>query len=242
MIGPLVLVGLLSGGDCLSLGLEAARARRWDDAFRAFRAARARAGCDTPAVLFNLARAGEMRVEEGDDRLACEVAELYAELMETNPAPALARIAVEGRSNMARACARQAPETAPAPPTRSARRAGGRAAGRTLEWGLTTGAAVTAIGAGLTYVLATGRIEERDAAAQAFSDAEAVGDPVARADARLDFEKHRDAARALGHTSYALMGTAAVLTGLAIWAWSRDAAPTSGLVIGPGRIGWGGAF
>lgn len=234
MIGPLVFIGLLSGGDCMSVGLEAARGRRWDDAFRAFRAARARPGCDTPTVLFNLARAGENLVDDGDARLACEVAELYAEFMASKPAPALARLAIEGRSSMARECARQAPPPPPPPPPARPSNA--------LEWGLTTGAVVSIIGAGLTYALAVGRIDERDAARAAYLDAEARGDATALSDARLDFEMHRDAARTLGHTSYVLMGTAGVLTGLAIWAWASDDPAPRGLVVGPGTLGWGMSF
>ena len=230
----------------MSAGVDAARRKDWGEAFRAFRAARARPGCDTPPVIFNLARAGEKVVEDGDGRLACEVAERYAEFMGTEPAPALAKLAIEGRSKMARVCAvRSAPVVAPATVGPAAQVVGARprAKSNTLEWGLTTGAVVTSIGAALTYALALGRIDERDAASAHFEEVRARGDSAAASDARLDFERNRDAARTLGITSYALGGAAVALTGLAIWAWiDEDDAPGSSAIIAPGFVGWGGRF
>lgn len=254
MLGLMIVISLFSGPDCLSAGVEAARAKRWDDAFRAFRAARARPGCDTPPLLFNLARAGEKVVDGGDPGLACEVAEGYAEFMNTQPASALAKLAIEGRAKMARVCAAQ-----PLPPVGTDEPGPvndaindsvrvddaaqvKRAPSHALEWGLTTGAIVSAIGAGATYYLALGRIDERDAAITRFTAADARGDFAAAADAELDHDSHRDAAKALGITSYALGGAAVVLTGCAIWAWAVEDEPTSGAIIAPGFVGWGGRF
>lgn len=243
MIGLVVFVGLLSGADCLSAGVDAARRKNWDEAFRAFRAARAQPGCDTPPVVFNLARAGEKVVEGGDGRLACEVAERYDEFMGTQPAPALAKLAAEGQAKMARICAvrsRPAPVPVAAPVTAAAQPR--PRASRALEWGLTTGAVVTTIGAAFTYALALGRIDERDAARDTFVEVRARGDATAAADAQLDFEQHRDAARTLGITSYALGGVAVALTGLAVWAWLDDDRASGHAIIAPGFLGWGGRF
>jgi hypothetical protein len=247
VIGLVVFVGLLSGGDCLSAGIDAAQRKDWGEAFRAFRAARARPGCDTPPLIFNLARAGEKVVEGGDGRLACEVAERYTEFMTTKPSPALAKLAVEGRAKMARICAvRSAPPPPrfvppvlrPVAPQAAAR---AQTISNALEWGLTTGAVVTTIGAAFTYALALGRIDERDAARDVYIEVRARGDSMAAADAQLDFEQHRDAARTLGITSYVLGGTALALTGLAIWAWAEDDA-AGHAIIAPGFMGWGGHF
>ena len=251
MIGLVVFVGLLSGADCLSAGVDAARRKDWGEAFRAFRAARAKPGCDTPPLIFNLARAGEKVVDGGDGRLACEVAERYAEFMGTKPAPALAKLAVKGRSKMARICAVRSrppeptvvrPAVVPDVRRRSERP---RTTSNTLEWGLTTGAVVTTIGAAFTYALALGRIDERNAASDTYIEVRARGDRMAAADAQLDFEQHRDAARTLGITSYVLGGTALALTGLAIWAWLEDDAQDDDAgraIIVPGFVGWGGRF
>lgn len=243
-LGLFVWIGLLSGPDCLSAGVDAARAKNWDDAFRAFRAARARPGCDTPPLLFNLARAGEKVVENGDAALACEIAERYAEFMGTEPAPALAKLATEGRSKMAIVCAARASAIeSPAPRPAPVRKTVTATPSHALEWGLTTSAIVAAIGSGATYFLARNRIDERDAASAQFAAATARNDFAAAQDAELDYQSHRDASKFLGITSYALGGTAVVLTGLAIWAWAvEDDAPASTAVITPNFIGWGGQF
>lgn len=108
--------------------------------------------------------------------------------------------------------------------------------------GLTLGGALALAGGAGLFVLALGEVDDRDGAGRRFREATDESERVAAARAVGD---HEGRAESYGLGSTLLLGTGAVLTGLAIWAWAsppeRLDVPFA-VRVGPRWLGVGGVF
>lgn len=90
---------------------------------------------------------------------------------------------------------------------------------RTVEWLLTSGAAV-ALGVGIAFnVVARSAVDRGDEAYGRYERARAIYDEATAAAARVQVEDARDDADAAALTSYIFLGAGVALTGAALWLW-----------------------